>query len=216
MHKPLSFYLHIKECKKYQSSKTMKTWRLRFTCALSLGIAVHMRAQSVPLYRMWRKASVEIWLLKKNGPLNKCIIGHYFRKKFIISMRNVGYMKSSLERDWKLKAAAEQSLVEGKDLTGTHTRPKIYGDPRRWSSQFVRRIKEQNVPYVQTCVERTVCLRWRISASYYAEKETFPGTTFPSFLRVTIKYLFPSYPFTIPLQSDTYNRRQNCWGIALK
>ena len=51
-----------------------------------------------------------------------------------------------------------------------------------------------------------------VSASYYAEKETFPGTTFPSFLRVTIKYLFPSYPFTIPTippQRDTYNRRQN-------
>ena len=36
---------------------------------------------------------------EKNGLLNKCTIGHYFRKKFIISMRNVGYMKSSLEHD---------------------------------------------------------------------------------------------------------------------
>ena len=30
--------------------------------------AVHIRAQSVPLYRMWRNASVEIWLLKIFSP----------------------------------------------------------------------------------------------------------------------------------------------------
>ena len=208
MHKPLSFYLDIKECKKYQSSKTMKTWRLRFTCALSLGIAVHMRAQSVPLYRMWRKASVEIWLLKKNGPLNKCIIGHYFRKKFIISMRNVGYMKSSLEHDWKLKAAAEQSLVEGKDLTGTHTRRKIYGDPRRWRSQFVRPIKEQNVPYVQTCVERMVCLRCRSICFLLRGKRDFPRNNFSQFLtgnnQISISQLsFHNPPSERYLQSAT-------------
>ena len=119
---------------------------------------------------------------EKNGPLNKCTIGHYFRKKFIISMRNVGYMKSSLEHDWKLKAAAEQSLVEGKDLTGAHTRPKIYCDPRRWRSQFVRRIKEQNVPYVQTCVERMVCLRCRSICFLLRGKRDFPRNNFSQFL----------------------------------
>ena len=43
-------------------------------------------------------------------------------------MRNVVYMKSSLEHDSKLQAAAEQGLVKGKDfrVPGTHTRPKIY------------------------------------------------------------------------------------------
>ena len=194
MHKPLSFYLHIKECKKYQSSKTMKTWRLRFTCALSrftcalsLSIAVHMRAQSVPLYRMWRKAFVEIWLLK---------------------MRNVGYMKSRLEHDWKPKAAAEQSLVEGMDLTGTHTRPKIYGDPRRWRSQLVRRIKEQNVPYVQTCVERMVCLRCRSICFLLRGKRDFPRNNFSQLLtgnnQISISKLsFHNPPSEWYLQSAT-------------
>ena len=131
-----------------------------------------------------------------------------FPKKFIISMRNVGYMKSSLEHDWKLKAAAEQSLVEGKDLTGTHTRPKIYGDPRRWRSQFVRRIKEQNVPYVQTCVERMVCLRCRSICFLLRGKRDFPRNNFSQFLtgnnQISISKLsFHNPPSEWYLQSAT-------------
>lgn len=38
--------------------------KYRFTFASFWGTAVHIRAQSVPLYRMWRNASVDIWLLK--------------------------------------------------------------------------------------------------------------------------------------------------------
>ena len=37
---------------------------------------------------------------EKKNTMNKCTIGHYFRKKkMTISMRNVVYMESSLEHD---------------------------------------------------------------------------------------------------------------------
>ena len=114
-------------------------------------------------------------------------------------MRNVVYMESSLEHDYKLQAAAEQGLVEGKDsrVPGTHTRPKIYKVTHGGrGTNLYGGLKSKMYLMFKRTPNEWFAVDVGVSVSFHAEKETFAGTTFPSFL-------FPSYPFTIPPQNDT-------------
>lgn len=119
-------------------------------------------------------------------------------------MTNLIYtMESSIEHDWKQQAAAEQGLVERKGfkVPRTHTRPKIYRVTHgERGVNLYGGLKSKMYLTFKRASNEWFALDAGVSASFYAEKETLAGATFPSFLRVPIKYLFPSYPLQFPLE----------------